>query len=517
MANKSVFAPTVGKLLPRPDSRNQHMAPAYDYGPRHKLAQLAVTGCLNGTFYAEAREQLDVVLALTAEVEPAFIAKTAIHCRERGHMKDMPALLAASLSVVGPKYLPKVFARVIDNGRMLRNFVQIMRSGAVGRKSLGSRPKLLVAEWLNSASDTQLLRASVGQSPSLADVIKMVHPKPKDARREALFAWILGKPCDLELLPANLRDFLRFKQTLTGPLPDVPFQMLTALPLERKHWTRIARKGGWQMMRMNLNAFARHGVFEHKNVTAEIAGRLGNAEQIGKARVFPYQLMAARTHLIERVPREIREGLDRAMEIAIANVPAVKGSVVVCPDVSASMMWPVTGYRRGSSSTVRCIDVAALMTAAMLRRNPKARVLPFEHRVVPLGLDPDDPVQANAAKLAAVGGGGTDCSAPLAMLNKERARVDLVVLFSDNQSWVDAFRPGATGTMREWAALKARNPEAKLVCIDLQPHGTAQAPDRDDILNVGGFSDAVFELVAGFAKGELDADHWVGEIEKVTL
>jgi 60 kDa SS-A/Ro ribonucleoprotein len=29
---------------------------------------------------------------------------------------------------------------VIDNGRMLRNFVQIMRSGAVGRTSLGTRP-----------------------------------------------------------------------------------------------------------------------------------------------------------------------------------------------------------------------------------------------------------------------------------------------------------------------------------------------------------------------------------------
>ena len=71
---------------------------------------------------------------------------------------------------------------MIDNGRMLRNFVQIMRSGAVGRKSLGSRPKRLVQAWLATASDRAILRAAVGQAPSLADVIQMVHPKPADGR-----------------------------------------------------------------------------------------------------------------------------------------------------------------------------------------------------------------------------------------------------------------------------------------------------------------------------------------------
>ena len=44
----------------------------------------------------------------------------------------------------------------------------------------------------------------------------------------------------------------------------------------------------------------------------------------------------------------------------------------------------------------------------------------------------------NAAKLASIGGGGTNCSAPLAQLNAERAKVDLVVFVSDNESWVDA-------------------------------------------------------------------------------
>lgn len=151
----------------------------------------------------------------------------------------------------------------------------------------------------------------------------------------------------------------------------------------------------------------------------------------------------------------------------------------------------------------------------MLRTNRDARVLPFEQSVVKLKLDAKARVAVNAAKLAGVGGGGTNVSAPLAMLNAERASVDLVVIVSDNESWVDATRRGSTATMQEWDKLKTRNPGAKLVCIDIQPYGTTQAQSRADILNVGGFSDAVFEHVARFASGE--TRDWVEIIKQVEV
>lgn len=58
---------------------------------------------------------------------------------------------------------------------------------------------------------------------------------------------------------------------------------------------------------------------------------------------------------------------------------------------------------------------------------------------------------------------------------------------------------------------------ARLVCLDIQPYGSTQANERDDILNVGGFSDTVFAILATFAKGELNADHWVGVIETMAI
>jgi 60 kDa SS-A/Ro ribonucleoprotein len=518
MANKSLFRSVAGKLIPRADARNHHGAPAYKMTPRHKLAQLAVTGTMNSTFYANGQAQLRDVLGAARHVDASFIARTAVYAREKGFMKDMPALLIALLSTLeSPDFAP-AFRRVIDNGRMLRNFVQIMRSGAVGRKSLGTRPKKLVQAWLEQASDAEIMRAAVGQDPSLADVIKMVHPRPASAERQALYGYLIGKPYDIKALPELARAFERFKCNPQHPVPDVPFQMLTALPLKKNHWAAIGRKGGWHMLRMNLNTFARRGAFEVAGFAEFAAQRLRDEDAIRRSRVFPHQLMTAYAMTDKGVPREVREALQDAMEIAVSNTPRVPGRAAVCPDVSGSMSSPATGYRKGATASVRCIDVAALVAAAFLRANRQTRVIPFEQKAVRLDLNPRDTVMTNAAKLARIGGGGTNCSAPIELLVKEKAAIDLVVIVSDNESWVDARRHGGgTGLTQAWERLKKINPQAKLVCIDIQPYATTQARDRTDILNVGGFSDSVFEVIAKFARGEMGADHWVGEIERIEL
>jgi 60 kDa SS-A/Ro ribonucleoprotein len=517
MANKNLFKSIIGKLIPAADALNEERAPAYALKPEHALAQYAATGCLNSTFYAGAEEQLARVLELCEKVQPEFVAKTAVFARERGFMKDTPALLLAVLSAKDVRLLARVFPRVVDNAKMLRNFVQVVRSGAVGRKSLGTAPKRLVREWLEARDGAALFRASVGQSPSFADILRMVHPRPRTKEREALYGYLVGREHDAAALPEVVRRFEAYKAGDRAEVPDVPFQMLTALELGRGEWTAIARRAPWQMTRMNLNTFARHGVFEESGMAELVARRLRDPGLIAKARVFPYQLMAAYNSADARVPREVRDALQDAMEIAIRNVPEVEGKVYVCPDVSGSMSSPVTGYRKGSASAVRCVDVAALVAAAVLRRNPHAEVIAFEDKVVNLSLNARDSVMTNAQKLAAVGGGGTNCSAPLALLNKRRAAGDLVVYVSDNQSWVDAGGGRGTETMRQWNAFKQRNPSARLVCIDVQPYGTTQASEREDVLNVGGFSDQVFDLVAEFAAGRLDAGHWVGRIEAVEL
>jgi len=55
------------------------------------------------------------------------------------------------------------------------------------------------------------------------------------------------------------------------------------------------------------------------------------------------------------------------------------------------------------------------------------------------------------------------------------------------------------------------------VCLDIAPYANTPAHERPDVLNIGGFSDVTFDLIADFARERLGRDHWVGEIAKVRL
>jgi 60 kDa SS-A/Ro ribonucleoprotein len=168
------------------------------------------------------------------------------------------------------------------------------------------------------------------------------------------------------------------------------------------------------------------------------------------------------------------------------------------------------------------VDVAALVASAILRKNPDARILPFSTDVVDIRLNPRDSIMTNAQKLASLPQGGTNCSAPLARLNRDRAVGDLVVYVSDNESWIDSHRRGIstsspTETLKQWQQFKKRNPQARMICIDLVPNATTQAHEQHDIFNVGGFSDSVFRFIADVAAGKTEKDYWVKEIERQAI
>lgn len=479
-----------------------------------------MTGCFNGTYYVSADEQLKKVLELATKIgekEPEYIAKLAVYARQKGLMKDMPAVLSAIVAGKDSDLLSKIFSRTIDDPKMLRNFVQVIRSGATGRKSLGTRPKKLIQKYLESLTDEQLFKADVGNDPSLQDIIKLVHPKPGNKQRSALFGYLLDKEYNKKDLCSLAKQFESFKKDMKGEIPEVPFQMLTALPLKEEHWKQIAQNATWNQTRMNLNTFSRHGVLKDSELLNSVCDKLENKDLVKKAKVFPYQLFAAFLNIDATVPTKVSVSLQKAAEYALENIPEFSGKVYVMVDTSGSMQSAATGNRGSVTSKVRCIDVAALVAAAIMRKNTDTEVIPFDTQVHTHKLNPMDSIMTNAQKLASFGGGGTNCSIALESLNRKNASGDLVIYVSDNESWVDSNRYRSTATMAEWNKFKARNPKAKLVCIDVTPNGTTQAHDRDDILNVGGFSDQVFDVIARFIELGSNKDLWVKTIESVTL
>lgn len=559
MANRSLFS-SLKSLLPKAKSKNLAGGPAYSLEPKHALAQFASTGCFNGTFYADAQSQLDTLKSLIAQVnDNTFLAKLAIYSRERAYLKDMPAALVATLAARDTQLFHQVFDRVIDNGRVLRTLFQMIRSGAFGKKSLSSSVQRAFQRWLNSASVEKLLSASIGHDPSLRDILRMARPTPVDNSRRALFGWLTDKEPE-KWAPATEADLPEQVQLLTAFRKAETVEQQVALLANSseecgnasvrtarlaarwdlladtakgpKVWAAIARTMGPQALRMNLNTLQRHGVFDDYGIVTEVAQRLSDENEIRRSRQFPYQFFAAYLNASDTVPRVIKTALHKAAEIACGNTPELSGPVVIGLDVSGSMKSAVTGNRgAGGTSKMRCVDVAALVAAAILRRNPDSVVIPFDTQAFDAKLDPSDSILSLAERLAQYGGGGTDCSLPIRKANASYSQRKFagVVLVSDNESWVYQSRPyssgsnGSTGVMTQWqqfvqnqVKLHGGNFDGpKLVCIDLQPNTTSQVPERSDILNVGGFSDAVFEVISAFLTG--DAGRFVAEIESVRL
>lgn len=522
MANKKIFASANhntrrAAMSDTPKTVNAAGGLAYRQSDVDALVQMVVTGTFRDGFYTTGSSQLNEMASLLQRVPTEFIAKLAIYGRRQAFMKDTPAFLLAWLSKHDKELFEVCFPHVVNDGKMLKNFVQIIRSGVVGKKSLGSQAKRLVANWLVTADASRILSASIGSAPSLADVIRLSHPRPADVTQAAMLGWVLGRAeVDEAHLPQEVRELVEYRRarslnagasrSVMGdlPLPKVPFMLLTSLDLDVHGWAQVARRATWQQLRMNLNTFARHGVFDaYPDVLVDACNRLADAQAIEKSMVTPHQLLAAVLHLeAGKHEAALKSALFKAIELACGNVPTWEGKdVAVFLDVSGSMTQPVTGGQGDkNASKITCAQAGALFAAVVKRRNPNATIISFDGSARKLDINGYQSLEAiyNSIRFTA---GSTNCAAPVEYLQRHRIHADYCVMMSDNEShkaWVNYRNRGTTGLSAAWGEYQRIAPKSKLVCIDFAPNTSVQVPDMHDVLNVGGFTDDVFRVADRF-------------------
>ncbi len=509
MANKTVFR--TGRQLPATDTLNRAGGIAYNLSDEEALCQYMATGTFNGTFYADAEQIYQDIKACAERCSAEVIAKAAVYGREKAKMKDLPAYLVAVLSRrKNRELLEKVFPRVINDAKMLCNFVQIIRSGAVGSTSFGSTAQRLIRRWFHTRTPDDIFAMSFGhQNPSLSQIIALARPRPVDDTARNLFAYLRGREFNIELLPEQARAFEVFKKDQTAPLPRIPFRALTNCDLNQQHWCELAKGMGWDTLRQNLNNLQRHGVFDDKETSEQVITKLEDVEEVRRRNIFPYQLLTTYNNTTD-VPMRVRIALQKALDVATQNVPTFN-DVAVCIDTSGSMNSAATGRRGSVTSVTTCVDVAVLIAAAILRKNNEAKIVSWSSDAQYCQFNPLDSVVTNCElfKQKYVYGGGTNMTSALQLLNRDRHMGNLVIFVSDNESWIESQAESAyvrmhnsTGVMQEWNKYVGRNPKARLVCIDITPNHTSQAPSQPNILNIGGFSDSVFDVIGKFVAGD---------------
>ncbi len=508
------------------DTINRAGGQAYSLDSEEALARYAVTGTFNDTYYVGCNDQLEEVEKLAGKCSSHFIAQLAVYSREEAKMKDVPAYLLAVLVARNEhELIRRIFHRVCNNSKVLFGFIRIIRSGAVGRKSFGTVTKRLIQDWIRSKPDKSLYLASVGHSnPSMADAIKMVHPKPRDEQQSNMLAYLLDKEYDKDLLPYDIQVFEELKNGEGTKIPDVPFRALTNCDLSKEQWREIALNMPWNTLRQSLVLLGRRGVFGSDAVAEELAQHLGNAEEVRNWNAFPFELLATWKAIrnTQDIPIVISNAIQQAMEHAVSNVPEIKGNTLIAVDVSGSMGSAAITGRSNKPSIVSVVEAASLIACSLLRKNKTSQLIGFDcnhtqygscrcHHMRPYDkvsgvylmdyLNPYDSIMTNVNKME-FPGGGTDCSLPFMYAQQVTRTFDNIILLSDNQSWCSggAYYGQGAAPNAEWQRyLHKRNPHAKLACVDLQAYLTNQVPDvKTQSINIAGFSDVMFEVLGNF-------------------
>jgi len=490
--------------------------PAYARDVKSELFLLAVTNMVGeDTFYEAAGERDERFRALVhaaTEEDPQWVARFVPWLRGTANMRSASVVAAVEyVRAGGPsgrRVIANALLRADEPAEVLAYF-----TGRYGR-ALPQPVKRGVADAARRlyTERSALKYDGVSRAWRMADVLELTHAKPLDEAQSALFKWLLDRRHDradlvagdeLPVLQANavlqsldvderralvlaaaqhesaaarLRSAAMTWEALSGWLNG---------PMDAAAWEAVVPSMGYMALLRNLRNFDEAGVSDE--VAARVAAKLSDPGEVARSRQFPYRFVSA-----FRAAPSLRWGhaLDKAIELATANVPAFAGRTLVLVDTSASMSAQAFSRR----STMSPVEAAAVFGVVMAKRGNEVDLHGFADGVfrhkVSRSASVLSEVERFAARIGEVGHGTRIAEA----LRKTYRGHDRVVIVSDMQTFPDASAP-------TWQAYSTVAPDAlpeRVPVYGFNLGGYRSTVVRSGMANrheFGGLNDATFRML----------------------
>lgn len=482
-----------------PDTKNREGYPAFSRTIEEQYLQILLTNTLGNIFYAnsnellkEANELHDTIL----EKNPEFAAKAMAFAREKGFMRLQPIWGLVKLSSVDRDLFAKVFPKIIRIPSDLQDFFTILK--AEGRGQGGRLIKKVVAQYLNDISEYWAIKYNGrGRGYSFGDIVKTVHPKPKDARQNAIFAYLTGNEYDKTLVPqiaayeALKKTTNTSKQITLIKKGKLPHEVVTSIIKPNKEiWEAILQQMPIFALLRNLNTLDRAEILDaHKDYITSI---LNNPDRLAKSKILPFRFVTA---FYEVEKAWVKDVLRQAVELTFKNLPEMPGKTAVFLDVSGSMEG-------------RYLQIGSVFALALYKKtNGNGVFWTFDTDVYDPKPSLYDSILSQASKIKALG--GTDTGAPVYRLRQEKLKVDNIIIITDEQQ--------NTGSPF-WEELRkyrsSINPNAKAFVIDIAPYRSYMIPRNDkNSFYIFGWSEVVLNYISQTIKGYADMIQNIKEIE----
>lgn len=285
-------------------------------------------------FYEDGEEIAARIVRLVGEVTPTTAASVATEARSAANLRHVPLLIAAALAKHrrSADLVEDVVFNVVQRADELAELLVIhAKINGVDpskvKKHIPAAMKRGLARAVAKFDEYQLAKHDRPGAVRLRDVLRLVHPKPKDADQSDLW-----------------------KRLVAGDLatPDTWEVQLSGGADKRETFERLLREGrlGYLALLRNLRNMADAGCDPALVRDAIIARK-------GARRVLPFRYVAA-----ARAAPQFEPAIDQSLCEAISEVPALPGKTVVLVDVSGSM-----SAKLSSKSDLTRMDAAAALGA----------------------------------------------------------------------------------------------------------------------------------------------------------
>jgi 60 kDa SS-A/Ro ribonucleoprotein len=496
---------------------NHEGFPSYQRSLQEQFVQLLTTNTLGDTFYANSDDNVESTLYLhqqMIEKDPQFYAKALIYARTEGYTRLQPivGLVYLSLDVQNHPLFKRVFGRIVLNLKDLGTFVELCKGGLL-RQGMGRMIKDTVNQWLywNADSYQILKNLQGGQGFGAGDIIKLTHPNPNDAvqpNAAFLYAYATGHKPEGEIPDPQIRSYELLKNNAkvlsnqeiielihSGALPQ---EVVTAHLGNRPGsvWAALGSRMPIFALLRNLATLQRHGAFEDRDFVQQVVNKLSNPMLIQSSKILPFRFYQAYAKLDGSIPVIIKSAVATAMELSIKNMPNLSGRVAVSPDVSPSMFYNAVSDR----STIQCVDIGAILAAAIVKGSKDTLLLPFGDEVVYSGINcvnPNDTLLTSAKEITKYRGNGTDLGQPIKYLLDHNEEVDVFVGITDEEEWSGA------GFLHYWKQYTARYPKVRAYLLKVMPYTHAVVPEQQkNVSYIYGWSDSVLGFIDAQEKGQ---------------